>query len=140
MGMMKFTNEYPYKAPSLLMVSETGRFEVDQKIQLCALLPNAWQPTWTINDIMRELIAFMLSGCHTSGAILNGSNENRSRIARNSRAKLAVNPMFQRVFALYRTVNPRLDEIPLKPIAQRNLEAHRVIILNAQGAAFGQQG
>ena len=91
MGKLTFPKEYPYKPPSIMMVTETGRFEVHQRICLSIsdFHPESWNPLWPIPSIIVGLISFMTSNKVTAGAIFNYSRNEIKRIAKDSKAKLA---------------------------------------------------
>ena len=64
MGKVIFPKQYPMKPPSIMMVTESGRFAVDQKICLSIsdFHPESWNPAWTVNTIIIGLVSFMTSG------------------------------------------------------------------------------
>ena len=70
MGKLKFPKEYPWKPPSIMMVTETGRFSMNQRICLSIsdFHPESWNPVWPIKSIIIALISFMTSNQSTVGS------------------------------------------------------------------------
>ena len=71
LGRLKFPSEYPYKAPAIFMLSETGRFKVNQSICLSISEhhPESWSPMWSCSSIILGLISFMVTEDSTYGSI-----------------------------------------------------------------------
>jgi len=61
--------EYPFKPPSFIMVSPSGRFETGVKIclSMSSHHPEHWQPSWSVRVALVALIAFLPTSGH--GAI-----------------------------------------------------------------------
>ena len=59
-GKIMLPAEYPFKPPSITLLTPNGRFEVGKKICLSvsAHHPEHWQPAWDIRTIITALIAF----------------------------------------------------------------------------------
>ena len=53
--------EYPFKPPSFIMVSPSGRFETGVKIclSMSSHHPEHWQPSWSVRVALVALIAFL---------------------------------------------------------------------------------
>ena len=70
-GQLKFPTEYPFKPPSIFMVTPTGRFKCNTR--LCLSMtdyhPNTWNPTWSVSTILTGLLSFMLEKNPTMGSI-----------------------------------------------------------------------
>ena len=62
-GKITLPSEYPFKPPTITLLTPNGRFEVGKKICLSvsAHHPEHWQPAWGIRTIITALIAFMPS-------------------------------------------------------------------------------
>jgi len=71
MGKLIFPNDFPWKPPAILMISETGRFRVNDRICLSIsdYHPESWNPAWNISSIIIGLISFMTTNDRTVGAI-----------------------------------------------------------------------
>ena len=61
MGKLVFPKEYPYKPPSIMMVNEIGRFQVNQRICLSIsdFHPESWNPIWPIKLIIIGLMSLI---------------------------------------------------------------------------------
>jgi hypothetical protein len=59
-GRILLPPEYPFKPPSFLMLSPTGRFETHTKIclSISSHHPEHWQPSWSVRTALTALIAF----------------------------------------------------------------------------------
>lgn len=77
MGKLTFPKEYPYKPPSIMMVTETGRFEVNQRICLSIsdFHPESWNPIWPVKSIIIGVISFMTSTQQTFGTLAHSTRE-----------------------------------------------------------------
>lgn len=58
-GRISLPPEYPFKPPSIMLLTPNGRFETNKKIclSLTAHHPEHWQPAWGIRTILEALIA-----------------------------------------------------------------------------------
>mmetsp|Transcript_65141 Transcript_65141/g.146946 ORF Transcript_65141/g.146946 Transcript_65141/m.146946 type:complete len:286 (-) Transcript_65141:175-1032(-) len=86
-GKLKFPKDYPFKPPSILMMTPNGRFETNTR--LCLSMsdyhPESWQPAWSLDTVLKGLLSFMCEESPTAGAIdPPPSNEERARFARSS--------------------------------------------------------
>ncbi|XP_021804534.1 ubiquitin-conjugating enzyme E2 32-like [Prunus avium] len=52
-GLIQFSDYYPLEPPSIMLLSENGRFKTKSKIGL------NWQPSWTVPDALLALIGSM---------------------------------------------------------------------------------
>ena len=85
MGKLEFPNDFPWKPPSIKMITETGRFETNARICLSIsdYHPESWNPVWPVRSIIIGLISFFVTKDHTVGAI-DRTNEERERIQKES--------------------------------------------------------
>ena len=85
MGKLVFPADYPWKPPSIIMLTETGRFRISKR--LCLSIsdyhPEQWNPLWTVDTIIIGLVSFMTTEKNTLGSI-EDSAENREKIAKKS--------------------------------------------------------
>lgn len=53
--------EYPFKPPSFLMLTPSGRFEIGKKIclSISERHPEHWQPSWSMRTALMALVAFL---------------------------------------------------------------------------------
>eukprot|EP01135_Chromosphaera_perkinsii_P003409 Nk52_evm33s242 gene=Nk52_evmTU33s242 len=60
-GRIILPTEYPFKPPSIILLTPNGRFEVGTKIclSISAHHPEFWQPSWSIRTVLLAIISFM---------------------------------------------------------------------------------
>ena len=103
-GMLLFKPDYPFKPPSIFMMTPNGRFETDKR--LCLSMsdyhPETWNPGWTVAAILKGLLSFMLEETPTLGSIPAGSIgtslAERKRLAAASMDWNKKNADFQKMF------------------------------------------
>ena len=85
-GKIILPSEYPFKPPTITLLTPNGRFEVGKKICLSvsAHHPEHWQPAWGIRTIITALIAFMPSKADGALAGLDYTDEERRTLATRS--------------------------------------------------------
>ncbi|PRW59362.1 ubiquitin-conjugating enzyme E2 34-like [Chlorella sorokiniana] len=98
-GKVIFPAQYPYKPPSILMLTPNGRFAVNTKLCLSMsdFHPETWNPMWSVSTILTGLLSFMVETQHTTGAISTSAAEKR-KLARESLAYNVRNPTFRKLF------------------------------------------
>ena len=71
LGKLVFPREYPWKPPGIMMVTETGSFQVNAKICLSIsdYHPETWNPAWPIRSIIIGLVSYMCTEQITAGSI-----------------------------------------------------------------------
>ena len=71
MGKLEFPHDYPWKPPSIKMITNSGRFEVNKRICLSIsdYHPESWNPVWAVKQIIIGLISFFITNDHTVGSI-----------------------------------------------------------------------
>ncbi|EFN57840.1 hypothetical protein CHLNCDRAFT_12197, partial [Chlorella variabilis] len=94
-----FPPEYPFKPPSIVMLTPNGRFATNTKLclSMSSFHPESWNPLWSVSTILTGLLSFMLESQHTTGAISSTQPEKR-RFARESLAYNVRNPTFRKLF------------------------------------------
>ena len=54
LGKVECPEDYPAKAPKIMMITENGRFFLNNDEGICmsisALHPESWNPAWKVND------------------------------------------------------------------------------------------
>jgi ubiquitin-conjugating enzyme E2 J2 len=91
-GKIVFPAEYPFKAPDIIMLTPSGRFEVGKKICLSytGYHQETWNPMWTINTMIRGFISFMYSNDITVGSITSTDDEKKLLVADSKRHVIAI--------------------------------------------------
>eukprot|EP00754_Rhynchopus_humris_P036604 Rhum_TRINITY_DN18700_c0_g1::Rhum_TRINITY_DN18700_c0_g1_i1::g.168153::m.168153/K04554/UBE2J2, NCUBE2, UBC6; ubiquitin-conjugating enzyme E2 J2 len=84
-GKLLFPAEYPFKPPSVMMLTPNGRFRTGQRLcfSMSDFHPEDWNPQWTVSSILVGLLSFMLESSDTHGSIQTSTQE-RQRLARQS--------------------------------------------------------
>ena len=66
-GKLIFPQQYPFKPPSILMMTPNGRFKCN--VRLCLSIsdfhPDTWNPAWSVSTILTGLLSFMVSVLYT---------------------------------------------------------------------------
>jgi len=100
-GMLAFPKEYPHQPPSILMMTPSGRFEVNTRLCLSMsdFHPETWNPSWGVETILVGLLSFMLDPKEpaTTGGV-HSSLEVRRKLAVESRAHNRGNKEFCELF------------------------------------------
>ena len=85
-GRVRFTKDYPFKPPSILMTTPNGRFEINKR--LCLSIsdyhPETWNPLWSVSTILLGISSFFYEDSHTAGALVGVSDEDKREFARKS--------------------------------------------------------
>lgn len=71
-GCLVFTQQYPFKPPSIYMRTPNGRFQVNRR--LCLSIsdyhPDEWNPAWSVSSILTGLLSFMLEESAALGTMV----------------------------------------------------------------------
>jgi hypothetical protein len=61
-GKLVFPSDYPFKPPSIRMITPNGRFQVDTRLCLSMsdFHPGTWNPSWSVATILNGLLSFMV--------------------------------------------------------------------------------
>lgn len=98
-GKLIFPKEFPFKPPSIFMVTPNGRFKINQRLCLSIsdFHPDTWNPAWSVGTILTGLISFMVEESSTYGS-MEASSVVRRRLARNSASENLKNEIFVELF------------------------------------------
>jgi ubiquitin-conjugating enzyme E2 J2 len=98
-GKVIFPGDYPFKAPSIVMCTPSGRFAPNAKIcmSMTDFHPESWQPAWSVGTILTGLLSFMLEEAPTSGSV-NSTAEEKQQLAAQSLDFNVANLQFKRLF------------------------------------------
>ncbi|KAJ8977923.1 hypothetical protein NQ317_002897 [Molorchus minor] len=70
-GKLVFPREFPFKPPSIYMITPNGRFKTNKKLCLSIsdFHPDTWNPAWSVSTILTGLLSFMLEISPTLGSM-----------------------------------------------------------------------
>lgn len=98
-GKLVFPQDYPWKPPSIIMLTPSGRFKTNTRICLSIsdFHPETWCPSWTVNTILTGIISFFNSDESTVGSI-EESLERRRELSLSSHDFNKKDKVFQELF------------------------------------------
>ena len=98
-GKIMFPSQYPFRPPSIVMVTPSGRFQSNTR--LCLSMsdyhPESWNPSWSVASILAGLQSFFYENTATTGSVACSARERRA-LAAASAAFNEKNPAFRKVF------------------------------------------
>jgi ubiquitin-conjugating enzyme E2 J2 len=79
-GKLKFPAEFPFKPPSIYMITPNGRFKTNTRLCLSIsdFHPDTWNPAWSVGTILTGLLSFMLEKSPTLGSLETNDLEKKS--------------------------------------------------------------
>ncbi|CAI5758260.1 unnamed protein product [Candida verbasci] len=122
-GILRFPPEYPFKPPSIIMITPNGRFEVNTR--LCLSMSDyhvdTWNPAWSVSTILIGLMSFMLGNESTTGSI-STTDSIKVKLARNSKKwNNESNLKFKKIFPeLYKSNQIEIEEEEKKKLQLEN--------------------
>jgi ubiquitin-conjugating enzyme E2 J2 len=93
-GTVTFPPEYPFKPPSIQMLTPSGRFKTNTRLCLSMsdFHPETWNPMWSVGTILMGLFSFFLEETPTHGSIVTNDTFKRraatESLAYNCRDKI----------------------------------------------------
>ncbi|CAJ0931905.1 unnamed protein product, partial [Mesorhabditis belari] len=86
-GKLLFPADFPFKPPSIFMITPNGRFQTNTRLCLSIsdFHPDTWNPAWTVGTIITGLMSFMNEAAPTLGS-LNTSDAEKRLLAKKSKA------------------------------------------------------
>jgi ubiquitin-conjugating enzyme E2 J2 len=101
-GKLVFPPEYPYKAPSIFMLTPNGRFCPNTRLcfSMSDFHPETWNPLWSVSSILSGLLSFMLENELTYGS-MQSTIEDKVRYAKMSLRFNVKVPIFAQLFPKY---------------------------------------
>lgn len=78
-GKLVFPREFPFKPPSIYMITPNGRFKTNTRLCLSIsdFHPDTWNPAWSVSTILTGLLSFMIEKSPTLGSIESSEYEKR---------------------------------------------------------------
>lgn len=78
-GKLVFPSEFPFKPPSIYMITPNGRFKCNTRLCLSIsdFHPDTWNPAWSVSTILTGLLSFMVEKNPTLGSIETSDIEKR---------------------------------------------------------------
>lgn len=78
-GRLVFPSDFPYKPPSIYMLTPNGRFKCHTRLCLSIsdFHPDTWNPAWSVSTILTGLLSFMVEKNPTLGSIETSDYEKR---------------------------------------------------------------
>jgi len=103
-GKLLFPSEYPYKPPSIIMLTPNGRFKTDTKLCLSMsdFHPETWNPLWSVGSILQGLLSFMLETAPTYGSMESDDTTKRRYAADSLSWNVTKLPVFNTLFPHYK--------------------------------------
>ncbi|XP_060066439.1 ubiquitin-conjugating enzyme E2 J2-like [Ylistrum balloti] len=89
-GKLIFPREFPFKPPSIYMITPNGRFKCNTRLCLSIsdFHPDTWNPAWSVSTILTGLLSFMLEKSPTLGSIETSDATKRQLAAASGRFNL----------------------------------------------------
>lgn len=86
-GRIMLPPDYPMKPPSIVLLTPTGRFEINKKIclSISGHHPESWQPSWSIRTALMAIIGFLPSPGKGAIGALDYPPEERKKLAKKSK-------------------------------------------------------
>eukprot|EP00210_Caulerpa_lentillifera_P001714 g1647.t1 len=98
-GKVLFTTEYPFRPPSIILLTPNGRFSTNLKIcmSMTDYHPETWNPVWSVGTILTGLLSFLHDTQPTTGSITSCSKR-KQEFAKASLEYNIRNPVFRKMF------------------------------------------
>ncbi|CAG9117026.1 hypothetical protein JYU34_015797 [Plutella xylostella] len=101
-GKIMFPREFPFKPPTIYMITPNGRFRTNTRLCLSItdFHPDTWNPAWSVSTILTGLLSFMLEKTPTMGSIESSDYQKRCLAAESLEVNIK-NKMFVELFPDY---------------------------------------
>lgn len=122
-GKLLFPREFPFRPPSIIMITPSGRFKCNTRLCLSIsdFHPDTWNPAWSVGTILTGLLSFMVEDSATLGSIETSHFMKRQLAAQSGTFNLQDQTfcdLFPEISAEIRT--------KLKAVKQSNVGANKV--------------
>lgn len=133
-GKLLFPSEFPFKPPSIYMITPNGRFKCNTRLCLSIsdFHPDTWNPAWSVSTILTGLLSFMLEKNPTLGSIQSSDYEKRQLASRSLEFNLK-DPIF---IELFPDVVDDIKETLEKRAAQAKLIENGNITVSSDGTVL----
>ncbi|CAK8694687.1 ubiquitin-conjugating enzyme E2 J2-like [Clavelina lepadiformis] len=111
-GKLVFPREFPFKPPSIYMITPSGRFKCNQRLCLSIsdFHPDTWNPAWSVTTILTGLLSFMVEETPTLGSV-ETSVYTKQNLAKCSRLFNLKNETFCELFPdIVKEINKAIAE------------------------------
>lgn len=90
-GKLVFPRQFPFKPPSIYMITPNGRFKCNTRLCLSIsdFHPDTWNPAWSVSTILTGLLSFMLEKDPTLGSIETSDYTKRQLAAQSGSFNLS---------------------------------------------------
>uniref|UniRef100_A0A914HFA5 Ubiquitin-conjugating enzyme E2 J2 n=2 Tax=Globodera TaxID=31242 RepID=A0A914HFA5_GLORO len=121
-GKLIFPQDFPFRPPSIYMITPSGRFQTNTRLCLSIsdFHPDTWNPSWSVSTIIMGLISFMNENSPTLGSLVTSDGEKRA-LAKRSREFNLKSAQFCDLFE------------ELSDLIRADLETERAALGNAKG-------
>nr|XP_057911120.1 ubiquitin-conjugating enzyme E2 J2-like [Doryrhamphus excisus]XP_057911121.1 ubiquitin-conjugating enzyme E2 J2-like [Doryrhamphus excisus] len=84
-GKLLFPQDFPFKPPSIYMITPNGRFKCNTRLCLSItdFHPDTWNPAWSVSTILTGLLSFMVEKGHTVGSFKTSDHTKRQLSAQS---------------------------------------------------------
>lgn len=78
--------EYPFKPPSIILLTPNGRFQLHTKIclSITGYHPEYWQPAWSVATVLTALVSFFPAPAEGALGSLDTPSDTRRHLAKKS--------------------------------------------------------
>lgn len=126
-GKIVFPFEYPYKPPSIYMLTPNGRFKTNTSLCLTitSFHPDSWNPSWSISSILNGFLSFMCDTSATFGSIETTYAQKR-KFAYDSLSFNIQDPVFCELFPeITEEIKKTLDERTAKLTTENSISTEQ---------------
>ena len=99
-GVILFPVDYPYKPPSVKLLTPQGRFQINTKLCLSItdFHPESWNPLWSVSSILAAVVSFFVENLSTYGSIKTSTTTKISLASKSLAHNVKTSPQFRTLF------------------------------------------
>lgn len=99
-GVIVFPADYPYKPPSVRLLTPQGRFQINTKLCLSItdFHPESWNPLWSVSSILAAVVSFFVEDLSTYGSIKTSKATKISLATKSLEHNVKTSPQFRTLF------------------------------------------